>query len=136
MGPKPNTALTALSCLPAALLGGCRCVVATLSAPVMHEYSTAIARRELRLDADATRPSPMYSAVLVHMGILPWPLLVRTAAAVATDTVPDWVDSGLPADFASECSPGRLEWKRRMAEEWKYTEDDVRVRDAVHRSAS
>ena len=69
-----------------------------------------------------------WRAMRVHCGVIPWPLPLRAAADLH---VPDWVDAPHSADFDNQWSAERIERKRRLAEEWKYTAEDVAVRSHV-----
>ena len=137
---KPRRLLTALSCLPALCAG----LTATGAvSPVMYYFDACRARQPPRVSltardelTDADKWLYCYQAVEVHRGERPWPLPLRATNPRQADqqTVPAWVDKP-PPDFGSTWSEGRMEWKRRMAEEWGYTAEDVAVRDKVQSSA-
>ena len=137
---KPRRLLTALSCLPALCAG----LTATgAGSPVMYYFDACRARQPPRVSltardelTDADKWLYCYQAVEVHRGERPWPLPLRATNPRQADqqTVPAWVDKP-PPDVESTWSEGRMEWKRRMAEEWGYTAEDVAVRDKVKRTA-
>ena len=125
---KPNAVLTGLSCIPAVFAGFG--ISLSLSLPVMNYYNRSLMRHFPRAKAEDDPINYNDQAYLTNTGVLPWPLPLRDAND--TQTVPDWVDSRAPnTDFDDEWSESRIEWKRRMAEEWRYTAEDVAARSKV-----
>ena len=122
---KPNAMVAALAAVPTALIG--MCLWSSLMQPLVLEHEARLARSMAAVKAEDDEYLYAWQAYHVYKGTRPWPLPLRPA----TDTaVPNWVDRP-PPDFHSEWSAGRMEWKRRVAEEWCYTADDVAVRSRV-----
>ena len=137
LGKPPSIALTAVCYLPAVLVGAM--LVRELRLPFVHYQSIANARQWRRPwywagMSDEQKRSFVSYALWVHYGFVPWPLPLRTASTTGQDDVPAWVDKP-PSDVESTWSESRMEWQRRMAEEWGYTAEDVAVRDKVQSSA-
>ena len=132
VGVKPSAVLTGLSSLLAAIVG--LSIFAALSRPWDRTQSVAHIRSEAQRD-EALQLHPDVQAMHIRIGTLPWPYPLRATANTATIAdVPDWVDRH-PPDFDVEWSASRMEWKRRMAEERRYTAEDVAVRHKIHHSA-